>query len=239
VYPAVSAAWLAERLADDGVAIADCCFSLADPDLGERQYRQQHLPGAHYLQLDRDLSAPLSQHGGRHPLSAPEAIAAKLAAIGVERSRTWLIAYDDSRLAFAARLWWLARYLGHERVAVLDGGWSGWLAQGYPTRSERSEARPARFNPQPGAVPIADIQAVRARAESIVLVDARAAVRYRGQQEPIDPVAGCILRQPALASDRWAPRRNPLSRWLERLVLLQSSLSALPTDKFYLCYTGA
>ncbi len=190
--PSVSAAWLAARLGTETVAIADCRFALAAPEQGEAQYREQHIPGAYYLHLDRDLSGPRRRHGGRHPLPAPEALSATLAAMGVIKGKTWLIAYDDSRLAFAARLWWLARHGGHDRVAVLDGGWSGWLAQDYPTTAALPQSRPGSFPVEPGALPLAEREAVQQRGAMTVLVDARAAARYRGESEPIDPVAGCI-----------------------------------------------
>ncbi len=221
MMPAVSAAWLADRLGAADVAIADCRFALAAPDLGERQYREAHIPGAHYLHLDRDLSAPVGAHGGRHPLPDPATFAATLASLGVERGKTWLIAYDDSRLAFAARLWWLARYCGHAPVAVLDGGWSGWQAGGYPVTSAVPAPGSGQFAAQPGALPTVDYATVKARPITTLLVDSRAAARYRGEEEPIDPVAGHIpgalnhpwteicdadgyLQPPEFHAQRWA-----------------------------------
>ncbi|NJL02448.1 MAG: sulfurtransferase [Spirulinaceae cyanobacterium RM2_2_10] len=216
----VSADWLAARLEQDDVAIADCRFTLADPDQGEQQYREQHIPGAHYLHLNRDLSAPVGLHGGRHPLPAPGAIAAKLAACGVAWGKTWLIAYDDSRSAFAARLWWLTRHLGHPRVAVLDGGWSGWQAGGYPTTAVIPAPRPQSFVAVPDTWPVADITAVRQRSPATVLIDSRTAERYRGEQEPIDPIAGHIpgainLPWPELCTTDgyWQPPEFHAQRW--------------------------
>src|SRR3712207_4968545 len=115
--PIVSAAWLHKHIGDRQIAIADCRFSLADPQLGQKQYQSSHIPGAYYLDLDRDLSSAVQKHGGRHPLPDPNQLAAKLSNMGVD-SQTLVVAYDDSRFAFAARLWWLLRYMGHERVAV-------------------------------------------------------------------------------------------------------------------------
>lgn len=189
----VTAAWLYEHLADPQVAIADCRFSLADPQLGRQQYQTSHIPDAYYLDLNLDLSSPVSQHGGRHPLPNVTELAGKLSAMGIT-SQTTVVAYDDSRLAFAARLWWLLRYLGHERVAVLDGGFQGWLAAGYPVTSDIPVAKAGEFIPQFQIGRVVDIETVKARKDlpGVALVDAREGDRYRGEREPIDPVAGHI-----------------------------------------------
>ncbi len=190
--PFVSADWLFQHLNDPQVVIADCRFSLADPELGRQQYLLHHIPGAYYLDLNRDLSSPVAQHGGRHPLPAPEKLASKLSTIGVD-SQKLVVAYDDFRFAFAARLWWLLRYLGHEQVAVLNGGFNGWLAAGYPTTEAIPEAKLGNFVPQT-QLPTVDIAAVKACKDlpGVVLVDSREGDRYRGEREPIDPVAGHI-----------------------------------------------
>lgn len=189
----VTAAWLYEHLADPQVAIADCRFSLADPQLGQQQYQSSHIPGAYYLDLNGDLSSPVGQHGGRHPLPNVTELAVKLSAMGIT-SQTTVVAYDDSRLAFAARLWWLLRYLGHERVVVLDGGFQGWLAAGYPATSDVPIAKAGEFIPKMQSGQVVDMQAVKARKDlpGVILVDAREGDRYRGEREPIDPVAGHI-----------------------------------------------
>jgi len=194
----VSAAWLAEHLSDPRVAIADCRFSLTDPDLGRRQYQQGHIPGAHYFDLNHDLSSPVGQHGGRHPLPEPNQLAAKLAAAGIvsesEPEPTWVIAYDDARFAYAARFWWLLRHLGHARVAVLDGGFSQWQAARYPVTDAVPVGQPGHFIPRIQRTDVLDIIAVRSRQgqPGIVLVDSREGDRYRGECEPIDPIAGHI-----------------------------------------------
>lgn len=189
----VSAQWLADRLDTPQVAIADCRFSLADPNLGRQQYQQSHIPGAYYLDLDRDLSSPKQQHGGRHPLPDPDALAAKLAAMGINEE-TLVVAYDDSNAAFAARLWWLLRYLGCDRVALLDGGWSAWVAGGYPTSHEIPASKSGHFEPRVRSDWIVDRETVKARKDlpGTILIDSREGDRYRGEREPIDPVAGHI-----------------------------------------------
>jgi len=195
--PVVSVAWLAEHLKDPQVAIADCRFSLMQPELGRQQYEAGHIPGAHYFDLNRDLSSPVQRHGGRHPLPDPEAIAAKLSACGITSegpSPTLIVAYDDSRFAFAARFWWLLRYLGHAQVVVLDGGFQAWQDAGYPVSTERPSAQPGVFVPRPRAEMLVSKQEVEARKDQpgVVLVDSREGDRYRGEREPIDPIAGHI-----------------------------------------------
>ncbi|MGB3201235.1 MAG: sulfurtransferase [Nodosilinea sp.] len=194
-YPCnlVSAAWLAQHLNDPNVVVIDCRFALADPQQGQRQYADDHIPGAWYFDLNQDLSGPVQAHGGRHPLPDLELFSQRLAAIGVSSSEpTLVVAYDDSRFAFASRLWWLLRYLGHDSVAVLDGGWSGWVQGGYPTSPAQPSPRPGDFSPVPRRDWIVDIEAVRRRGEGAVLVDSRSPDRYRGEVEPIDPIAGSI-----------------------------------------------
>lgn len=203
----VSSDWLYEHLDDPQVAIADCRFSLADPELGQRQYQESHIPGAYYFHLNRDLSSPVGRHGGRHPLPDVNTLAAKLRASGVNSSDgrsenpdsenlskpTLVVAYDDSRFAFAARFWWLLRYLGHEQVAILDGGFSSWQAK-YPVSNVSPEVKLGNFVPRVQGDRILDIEAVKSRKDQsgVVLVDSREGDRYRGEREPIDPVAGHV-----------------------------------------------
>ncbi|MBE9113741.1 sulfurtransferase [Nodosilinea sp. LEGE 07298] len=194
-YPCnlVTAAWLAQHLNDPNVVVVDCRFALADLHQGQQQYAAGHIPGAWHLDLNQDLSGPVQAHGGRHPLPDLETFGQRLSAIGVTSAPpTLVVAYDDSRFAFAARLWWLLRYLGHDQVAVLDGGWSGWMQAGQPTTTERPTPRPGHFTPAPRPDWIVDIEAVRRRDAETVLIDSRSPERYRGEVEPIDPVAGSI-----------------------------------------------
>ena len=143
----ISPAVLAERMNDPSIVIVDCRFSLADPHFGEQQYLEGHIPGAHYLHLDRDLSGPVRTHGGRHPLPPIPALAHTLGSLGIT-PKTQVIAYDDSRFAFAARLWWLLRYLGHDRVAVLDGGFGAYQAAGYPITATVPSRQAGSLQPQ-------------------------------------------------------------------------------------------
>lgn len=196
--PIVSADWLYQHLDDPQVVIVDCRFSLANPALGQQQYQTHHIPGAYYLDLNRDLSSSVKPHGGRHPLPDSDEVSKKLAAIGVNSAGpdcpSLVVAYDDSRFAFAARLWWLLRYLGHEQVAVLDGGFAQWQAAGFPITAEVPAFKAGSFIPRLQPDQIVDIAGVKARKDlpEVVLVDSREAERYRGEREPIDPVAGHI-----------------------------------------------
>ncbi|MDJ0616511.1 MAG: sulfurtransferase [Calothrix sp. MO_192.B10] len=190
----VSCDWLKEHLEDSQIAIADCRFSLAEPDLGQQQYQTSHIPGAYYLNLNRDLSSPVREHGGRHPLPDPQLFAQKLSAMGVQWQQTLIVAYDDSRQAFASRLWWLLRYLGHERVAVLDGGFNAWLQAGYEVTDVIPPPHPGNFIPQINQQMVVDREIVKNRKDlpGVVLVDSRDSDRYAGIREPIDKVAGHI-----------------------------------------------
>ncbi|PSB28957.1 sulfurtransferase [Stenomitos frigidus] len=192
----VSAAWLHDHLDDPQVAIADCRFSLMQPTLGQEQYQAGHIPGAVYLDLNQNLSSPIGKHGGRHPLPDVAQLASRLSTMGVHSSPepTLVVAYDDSRLAFASRLWWLLRYLGHDRVAVLDGGFAGWNTAGYPVTQAVPPPKAGTFVPRPNPDQVVNIEAVKARngSSGVVLVDSREPERYRGEHEPIDPIAGHI-----------------------------------------------
>jgi thiosulfate/3-mercaptopyruvate sulfurtransferase len=173
--------------------IVDCRFSLNDADLGAYAYRHGHLPNARYAHLNNDLSSTVSDFTGRHPLPDFRVLAKKLGAWGISNT-TQVIVYDDVNGAMAGRLWWLLRWLGHEQVAVLDGGISHWQKQGYPITTVLPTVKPTTFRPYLNNYYWLDARQVQdglATAE-ICLIDARAPERYRGQHEPIDPVAGHI-----------------------------------------------
>jgi thiosulfate/3-mercaptopyruvate sulfurtransferase len=187
----ISSSELHSRIADSQLAILDCRFSLMDINLGQQQYAAAHLPGAYYFDLNRVLSSPVGQHGGRHPLPDPQTLAAKFAAAGIELGKTQVVVYDEG-LAFAARCWWLLRYLGHDAVRVLDGGFQGWRSAGYEVTDAVPPPKSGNFVPQVRSSWVVDRAAVQSRPEQSVLVDSREAERYRGEREPIDPIAGHI-----------------------------------------------
>jgi thiosulfate/3-mercaptopyruvate sulfurtransferase len=185
---------LARSLGAPHTVIVDCRFSLADEEAGRRAYLAGHVPGAVYAHLDEDLSGPkIAGKTGRHPLPDPARLAEKLGAWGIDQAAR-VVVYDDAGGAIASRLWWLLRWLGHDEVAVLDGGWPAWVASGAPTSTERPSPSRAVFVPRvrPELVALADeVDRLRGSADHRVL-DARTAERFRGDVEPIDPVAGHI-----------------------------------------------
>ena len=185
----VSPAELAAHLGEG--RIFDCRHDLAQPDLGERQYRESHIPGALFAHLDRNLSGPKNGRNGRHPLPAPEVFGAWLASQGV-RNTDQVVCYDGANGAMAARLWWLLRWVGHDAVAVLDGGLARWTAEGRPVDAQLPQSRPGKFTVRLRADMSVPVEAIAKTPRSRVLLDARAPARYRGEQEPIDPVAGRI-----------------------------------------------
>jgi len=191
--PLVSAEWLAAHLDDPSVRPVDIRWYLNEPGRGRAEYLQAHIPGASFLDVDDDLAAPRGQGPGRHPLPAPEAFAAAAGRAGIGPD-AHVVAYDASGGGYAARLWWLLRYFGHERVSLLDGGWQAWQAGGYPTEAGVATTDPAVFTPRPRpemVVDAATVDALRGDPRALVL-DARAAERYEGRVEPIDPQAGHI-----------------------------------------------
>jgi thiosulfate/3-mercaptopyruvate sulfurtransferase len=189
----VSPEWLAAN-ENPQVVIIDCRFALADGELGQKQYQESHIPGSFYLDLNRDLASAVGTHGGRHPLPNITELADKLSTIGINSSETLVVVYDDSRLAFASRLWWLLRYMGHSKVALLDGGFSAWKAAGYPVTDVLPDRRDGKFVVELQPDMAVDIEAVKERKDlpGAVLVDSRESERYAGLREPIDPIAGHI-----------------------------------------------
>lgn len=190
----VNSQWLAAQLDNPQLVVVDCRYQLADPNWGEQQYCASHIQGAYYLSLDRDLSGEVKDHGGRHPLPDMDILAQKLSEMGIVKNETLVVAYDDARFAFAARLWWLLRYLGHDRVVVLDGGWDDWRQRDYPVSKLIPKPRMGNFSPQPRADWLVDINRVKSAQNQagVVIVDSRDRDRYLGLTEPIDPIAGSI-----------------------------------------------
>lgn len=174
------------------LVLLDASFDLADPSAGERSYREGHVPGAHYLHLDRDLSGEKTGHNGRHPLPPRERFAAAIGALGVT-PQTQVVVYDRQQAMFAARPWWMLRWLGHAAVAVLDGGVAAWLAAGGTLESRPPEPSPQPpYPPRPSLAPTVDAAALAQRLGQVGLVDARAPERFRGDVEPLDKQAGHI-----------------------------------------------
>jgi thiosulfate/3-mercaptopyruvate sulfurtransferase len=226
-------------LGKPGLAVIDCRFDLMNPAAGRQAYLQAHLPGARYADLNRDLSGPVGPDTGRHPLPAQEVLARRLGQWGVGND-TQVVAYDAANGSFAARLWWLLRWMGHGAAAVLDGGFEAWIAHGGALQSgdtEQGDAEPVdaasgsgRFAPQidantsaPAVLSTAGLERAL-RDPDAMLVDARAAERFAGTVEPIDAVAGHIpgaVNHPFTANldanNRFLPAAELKRRWQERL----------------------
>jgi thiosulfate/3-mercaptopyruvate sulfurtransferase len=235
----VSTAALALHMDDPAYAIVDCRSKLDDLDWGAREHAAAHIPGAVYADLMRDLSGPKSGTNGRHPLPDPQALAQTFSRLGIA-SGVQVVAYDQENGMFASRLWWLLRWLGHDAVAVLDGGFKKWTAEGRPTQSGASHRTPRVFSGSPRADMTADVQAVAAQlgAATTRLVDARAPERYRGDTEPIDKVGGHI---PGAKNHffQWNLDEQGLFRTPEDLrEKIKASVGDVPADQI-VCYCGS
>ncbi|MGH8149700.1 MAG: sulfurtransferase [Steroidobacteraceae bacterium] len=174
-------------------AVLDCRHDLARPQWGAEAYAESHIPGAEHAHLDRDLSGPVTSASGRHPLPDPERLRATFSRWGIGPD-TQVVAYDQANGALAARLWWLLRFLRHDRVAVLNGGLVAWNAAGLPLTRAPTPARPQQsFTGEPRRDWVASTADVVAGLErGMVLIDARAADRFAGRNETLDPVAGHV-----------------------------------------------
>lgn len=190
--PLLSAADLAAQLADPALRVVDCRHDLANPVAGEAAYGVGHIPGAVFAHLDRDLSGAMNGRNGRHPLPEAATLAARLGQLGIG-PETRVVAYDDGPGMFAARLWWLLRWLGHDRVAVLDGGLAAWKSAGYPLETPRPEpiSKQLPWRSAMGVVSAGEVLENLDR-RAFQLVDARAPDRFRGENETLDPVGGHI-----------------------------------------------
>ena len=189
----IGTAELGARVGDPALVIVDVRHDLAHPDAwGENAYRDGHLPGAGFAHVDRDLSGVKTGRNGRHPLPTPEACAEAFGRLGIDATKQ-VVAYDQGPGMYAARLWWMLRWLGHEAVAVLDGGFAAWTREGRPVTTEVPKFSATTFVAQaPAATIDAGAIAANLRVPAFVLLDARARERYRGDVEALDPVAGHI-----------------------------------------------
>ncbi|CCH29060.1 sulfurtransferase [Actinosynnema sp. NPDC047251] len=209
MHPLISTEDLAAALAGASPpVVVDVRWRLGGPP-GRQDYEVGHVPGAFYLDLDGDLSAAPGA-GGRHPLPEPGDLQRVLRSAGVREGHP-VVAYDGGDGSVAARLWWLLRWAGHEEVAVLDGGFAAWVAGGRPVSAEQHRPEPGDVVVRPGGMPVLDADEAAALARDGVLLDARAAQRYRGETEPVDPRAGHI---PGALNAPSAEHVDGAGRWL-------------------------
>jgi thiosulfate/3-mercaptopyruvate sulfurtransferase len=235
----ISTAVLASHLDDPAYAIVDCRAKLDNLEWGEREHATAHIPGAVYADLTRDLSGPKTGTNGRHPLPDPLALAQTFGRLGIA-SGVQVVAYDQENGMFASRLWWLLRWLGHEAVAVLDGGFKKWTVEGRPVQSGATSRTARVFEGSPRADLTVDVQTVAARLGTggPRLVDARAPERYRGDSEPIDKVGGHI---PGATNHffQWNLDEQGLFRTPEELrAKITASVGEVPADQI-VCYCGS
>ena len=241
--PVIDPSALAARLADPDWLVVDCRFDLFDPAAGESRYLAAHIPGAIYAHLDRDLSAAREPdgRGGRHPLPPPDEMARRFGALGID-GRVQVVAYDDQSGHYAARLWWLLRFMGHEAVAVLDGGWPAWVAAGLPVEAGDGDGIGGDVPPERlyEGGPRLDRPATAEEAVAApLLVDGRAPERYRGEVEPLDPVAGHI---PGATNRPYTANWDADGRWRAPEALLAEFLDLLgdtpPESAVFYCGSG-
>jgi thiosulfate/3-mercaptopyruvate sulfurtransferase len=237
----VSPAELALHLDDPHWAVVDARFSLADHELGEQNYRAAHIPGAVYAHLERDLSSPqIAGKTGRHPLPPVEVIARTLGAWGIGDD-TQVIVYDDNSGVFAGRLWWMLRWLGHDAAAILDGDFRQWQREGRPVRSGVEHRAPRPFTPRmrPELVVTAGEIEARLGDPTLHLFDARAADRFRGENETLDPLGGHI---PGARSAPYAGNLDAEGRMLPPEVLrarFEQLLDGAPVaEAIFYCGSG-
>jgi thiosulfate/3-mercaptopyruvate sulfurtransferase len=171
--------------------VFDCRHDLAKPDLGEQQYREGHIPGALFAHLDRDLSGRKTGKNGRHPLPEPQDFEKWLEKTGLT-PKDQAVCYDAGNGSMAARLWWMLRWIGHDKVAVLDGGFAKWTQEGRPVNIDVPLFTPFNYPLRPRKDLVVDVKRLEQALGKALLLDARAPARYRGEQEPIDRVAGRI-----------------------------------------------
>ncbi len=183
----------AAHLDDPQWIICDCRHDLASHSAGYRAYRSGHVPGARFLHLDNDLSGPKTGLNGRHPLPHPATFCLRMGALGIAND-TQVVAYDETGGVYAARLWWMLRWVGHTRVAVLDGGWQAWTAAGLPVTVEQPTVEATSFSGRPQPQSVVDSAQLFAGLQDrkALVLDARASDRFRGENETLDPVAGHI-----------------------------------------------
>jgi len=235
----ISTAALASRMDDPAFAIVDCRSKLDDLTWGAREHATAHIQGAVYADLNHDLSGPKNGTNGRHPLPDPHALAQTFSRLGIA-SGVQVVAYDQENGMFASRLWWLLRWLGHDAVAVLDGGFGKWTGESRPTEGGQTRRAPRDFTGSPRADMAVDVQTVASNLDAAgsVLVDARAPERYRGETEPIDRIPGHI---PGAKNHffQWNLDEHGLFRTPEELrAKIKASVGDVPADQI-VCYCGS
>lgn len=225
----ISTADLAAHLNTSNWVVLDCRFAITDTEKGRQAYKASHIAGARYAHLDEDLSGEIIPGTtGRHPLPLIDDFVAQLGHWGITNNAQ-VIAYDDMGGPFAARLWWMLKWLGHENVAVLDGGWPMWLADGFPVNDAIPAIHAETYVPNLQTALLADVSAVEDATHdgATCLIDARATARFEGKEEPLDPVAGHI---PSAQSFPWQANLDEQKRFLKPS-LLKARFEGIDTSR--------
>lgn len=230
--------WLSRHLEDPNVRIVDCRFQLGAPEEGFNAYLKDHIPGAFYFDLERDLSSEVKEHGGRHTLPDVEELAGKLSAAGIDEHVT-VIAYDDQGGPFASRMWWLLNYLGHSKAFILNGTYSQWKENGYHVTDKIPQLSFCNFEVDIQSELLIErnelIEKVRTTNEDYILLDSREEKRYLGMEEPVDKIAGHI---PTARHFFWKDTLTASQKW--KTVKQQSSrLDGLDKEKEIIVYCGS
>jgi thiosulfate/3-mercaptopyruvate sulfurtransferase len=231
--------WLLNHLNDEDVRIIDCRFPLSsgsEGNEGRQLFLQEHIPGAFYCDLEKDLSSTVGVHGGRHPLPSNKSLESLFGKLGIEKT-TKVVIYDDQGGAMAARLWFLLHYAGHSNAFILNGGYSQWKSAGLPTTDEPRSIKETTFvgNFQEDLlVEMEDVQRA-INDDNTVLIDSREEKRYKGIHEPLDPIAGHI---PTAVNYFWKELLDDNGKWKSE-VEIKDRFAQLPKEKSYIVYCGS
>jgi thiosulfate/3-mercaptopyruvate sulfurtransferase len=227
--------WLLNSLHQ--VRVIDCRFSLADPNKGKEAYLKSHLPGAVFFDLEKDLSQPVSIHGGRHPLPDMKEFTCKLESVGID-DQTVVVVYDNGESCFASRFWWMLNYLGHNEVYILDGGFKEWNEANYPLTSDIPHYAKTKLSIQIQHEMIADMEEVKNAVlhsmDSVILIDSREEKRFLGIEEPIDNKAGHI---PSAINKPWFEGLN--SGLFKPAEVQQKRFADIDISKQIIVYCGS
>ncbi|RSL33421.1 sulfurtransferase [Salibacterium salarium] len=232
----VTPSWLLHQLNTENVRVVDCRFQLGAPDQGQKEYRQAHIPGAVYFDLEKDMSQPVDTHGGRHPLPDMEEFASKLSDAGIDQETT-VVAYDDQGGAMAARFWWMLMYLGHEKTFVLDRPFSQWKQSEFPVDPHVPSFESRSFVPQVEPNRIVHLEEVKLalQEDGVQLIDGRDEERYLGKKDNVDGVAGHI---PGAEQYFWKDVLDEKGVWKDKEAL-KHHFKDLDDDKKIFSYCGS
>lgn len=228
----VTADWLKSRIGSDNIIVVDCRYNLIDQNYGISEYKKGHIPGSYFLDLESHLSGSKGKHTGRHPLPDAKEFAEKMNSMGLSSDKM-VVAYDDESSG-SARLWWLLRYYGHDEVRILDGGIQSWLDLGYSLSKEIPDHKKGKFIPSPRENMTVELEDLKKGTKNMCIIDSRSPERYRGEVEPIDPVAGHI---PGAMNIDYKSNLDSKGRYLPAKVL-EDRFSGIKGDPVVYCGSG-